>query len=177
MRLDTNLLNNVYRIDPYFKILKEVYDKWKNHHRKDKHIADSQRDITLLRLKKDFIKIPNILINQLTEINFSCKECFKLFIVMYKFTLTRNTMTFKCKKEYLRKMIKMHRNSFNVALKELKEKNMLLMEKENGYFYFTLNLCFLNWNLPEHEMEKIRENNENEIKRYQEKYIDEEEIL
>lgn len=177
MDLATNLLNNVYRIDSFFIKLKEVYDKWKNHHRKDKHIVDNQKDIILLKLKKDFIKIPNILLNQLTEINFSCKECFKIFLMMYKFTLVRNTMRFKCKKEYLRKMIKIDRNSFERGIKELNEKNMLLVEKEHGYFYFTLNLCFSNWNLNEEEMMKIRENTQREIDNYQEKYIDEEEVL
>jgi hypothetical protein len=177
MRLDTNLLNNVYRLDPFFRKLKEVYEKWKNHNIREKHIAKSQRDLILLKLMADFTKYPNILLNQLTEINFSCKECFKVFIIMYKFTLGKNSMTVKCKKEYLRKMIKIHRNTLDVALRELQEKNMLLMEKEDGYFCFTLNLCFLNWDLPEHEMEKIRENNEKEIGKYQEKYIDEEEIL
>ena len=177
MSLDTNLLNNVYRLDPFFQKLKEVYEKWKNYNRKEKHIVKSQRDIILLKLMIDFTKIPNILLTQLTEVNFSCKECFKTFIIMYRFTLVRNNMKFKCKKEYLRKMIKIHRNVLERCIRELEEKNMVLVEKENGYFYFTLNLCFENWNVQDHEKEKIKENIENEIEKYQEKYIHEEQIL
>jgi len=177
MRLDTNLLNNVYKNDPLFMKLKEIYDKWKNHNRREKHIAKSQKDIILLKLTTDFTKIPNILINQLTEVNFSCKDCFKAFLIMYRFSLIRNNMRFKCKKEYLRKMIKVHRTGLERILKELQEKNMLFMDKSDSYFYFTLNLCFVNWEVSEYEKEQIRKNNEETIEKYDERYILDEDFL
>lgn len=177
MRLDTNLLNDVYRNDEFFQKLKTAHDKWKNHNRPKKHIVESQKDIILLKLKVKFTKYPDILLNQLLEINFSCKECFKIFLIMYRFMLIRNNMRFKCKKEYLRKMIKIHRNVLDRGIKELNDKNMLLIEKENAYFYFTLNLCFENWNIPEYEKAIIKENNEREIEWYDDRYIQEEDIL
>ena len=175
MRHDTELLNNVYRHDSIFLKLNEIYERRRNYRRNK--IVDNQRDIVLLRLKTDFTKIPNILMHQLTEINFRCKDCFKAYILMYKFTLTRNSMRFKCKKEYLRKMIKINRQTLNRVLIELEEKNMLLSVKENGYFYFTLNLSFDSWNLLDNEKEEIKLNNEREIEKWQIKYLDEDNIF
>jgi len=177
MREDSNLLNGIYRFDSVFLKLNEIYNKWKNTRRKDKHIVTNQKDVILLRLKQNFTKYPNILLNQLTEVNFRCKDCFKVYLIMYKFMLKRNNMRFKCKKEYLRKMVKIHRNSLERVLKELEEKNMVLIEKENGYFYFTLNLSFENWLLTNKEKERIILNNEMEIRRWQERFLDDEQVF
>jgi hypothetical protein len=170
-RKDTELLNNVYRVDPVFLKLNEIYDKWKNHNNKNKKLVESQKDVVLLRLKKHFTRFPNLFLNQLAEVNFSCKDCFKVYILMYKFTLKRNNMRFKCKKEYLRKMIKIHRSAFDRALDELQEKNMLLIEKDYGYFYFTLNLSFIDWDLLDDEKEVIIENNEYEMEKWEDRYL------
>lgn len=175
MRKDTELLNNIYRHDAVFLKLNEIYERRRN--TRKKKLVDNQRDVILLRLKSDFTKIPNLMLNQLTEVDFSCKDCFKAYIVMYKFMLARNTMRFKCKKEYLRKMIKINRQTLNRILIELEEKNMLLIEKENGYFYFTLNLSFNDWNLPDNKKEIISENNERELEKWEEKYLDDDNIF
>jgi hypothetical protein len=169
-----DLLNDVYRNDEFFLKIKEIYEKYKNHTRLPNninHIVDNKKDIIFLRLKVNFTKFPNILINQLTEINFKCKDCFKVFLLMYRQQLKENNLTFSCKKEFLRKIIKVNRVSFERALNELQEKNMILVEKENAYFYFTLNLSFQTWNLSEDEKERILKNLEREIELYEEKYI------
>lgn len=177
MRLDDNLLNNVYRSDPFFKKLKEVYDKTKNYTRRSRQIVNNEKDLIQLKLQVKFTKYPDILINQLTEVNFRCKECFKIFLLMYRFFLKTNGMSFECKKEYLRRMIKIHRNVLERGLNELEEKNMILIERINGYFRFTLNLCFLDWNIEDCEKVRLRENIDYEIEWYQERYIQENGLL
>ena len=164
----TELLNNVYRKDIFLNKLKDIYNKTKN--QRDKKIVDIERDIFLLKIKMKFTKIPDILLNQLTEITFSCKECFKVFIHIYKITLKADEFGFKCKKEYLRKIVKLHRNVLDRAINELEEKNMVLIEKEDSLFTFIPNLSFLNWNISDSEKMNIRENIENELEWYNTKF-------
>lgn len=172
--LSNNLLNNVYRIDQLFTTFKEIYNKYKNRSNTENKIFNNPKDIFILRLSTDFTKYPNILINQLIEVEFNCKDCFKVFLLIYRNILYRNEMCLKCKKEYIRKLTKLNRMTLDRSLKELEEKNMLLIEKIGNYFHFTLNLCFLSWNLEDSKKEIIRENIELENNKYRKKYIDEE---
>lgn len=172
MEINKDLVNDVYRNDQLFQKLKECWEKWKHHADKSKHVVQNgEGDIILLKLKSRFTKYPDILINQLLEVKFGCKDCFKVFLRLYRLILAKDSMSFKCKKEYIRKNTKLNRVTLDKALNELKDKNMILIEKQNGYFNITPNLCFENWNVSDDEKIAIRENNENEIEWYDEKYI------
>ena len=172
MEINRELVNDVYRNDVFFQKLKEVWDKWKNHTDKSKHIViNGEKDILLLKLTKRFTKYPDILIDQLLEVKFGCKDSFKVFLRIYRLILSKDSMSFTCKKEYIRKNTKLNRVTLDKALNELKEKNILLIDKENGSFTLTPNLCFENWNVSDDEKLAIRTNTEREIEWYDEKYI------
>lgn len=161
-----------YRNDPLIKKVEEVYNKWRNHNG-HKKIVKRKKDIYLLDLNDKFIKFPNILFECLTEINFSNKECFKLFFTVYKNIQRYGTPYMTCKKSYLLKQVKTNRMSLHRSIKELEDKKILLVERNDFQFKFFLNMAPLTWNISERERTCIEKEVEREIKRLDEKWIEE----
>jgi hypothetical protein len=85
---DYESLLQLYREDPLFIKIEEVYNKWK-HHARHKKIVKSKRDIYLFKLNDKFIMFSNILLECLFQVDFKAKDCFKFFMVIYK-NLQRN---------------------------------------------------------------------------------------
>lgn len=163
----------LYRDDPLMQKVKEIHDKWRNHNN-HKKIVKQERDIYLLNLDDKFIKFPNILFECLMIMNFSTSECFKLYQVIYKRIQRSRTPYFSCKKAYLERQSRINHMTLWRSIKELQDKNILLVEKTNDYgFKFILNVAPLTWVLSEHEREGIKEEVEREVNRLHEKWIDE----
>jgi hypothetical protein len=169
----TNLFQNIYPKDPYWIKIKKAYDLWKNNQAHEK-IAISDRKLYILQLHDKFTKIPDIIFDSLLAVNFSSKECFKLYIAIYKIMVKKNIFYLKCPKSYLCAISKMERFLLYRVLKELQEKNMLLISKEEcSTFIFTLNLSPLSWNLKEENIEEIKTIVNREVDRVDKKWIKE----
>jgi hypothetical protein len=168
---DYESLLQLYREDPLFIKIEEVYNKWK-HHARHKKIVKSKRDIYLFKLNDKFIMFSNILLECLFQVDFKAKDCFKFFMVIYK-NLQRNGSPFMtCKKMYLVKQVKINRMTLHRSISELEEKNMLLVERIDNDFKFTLNLAPLSWNLSEGEKQNVDREIEKEIDRLHRKWIE-----
>lgn len=171
----TDIMNDllqIYREDPYFKKVEEIFEKWKNHisHKK---IVKTRRDIYALNLSDKFIMFPNILAECLFKIDFKRKDCFKLVFLIYKNIQRKNKSYLICKKMYLINQMNLNRMTIDRATDELKEKNILLVEKNIYGFKYILNLAPLSWNLLGEDKEHVEKEVEREIYRLQQKWIDE----
>jgi len=162
-----------YRNDPLMKIIKEVYNKWRNH-ATHKKIVKREKDIYILNLDDKFIKFPNILIECLASMNFSHAECFKLYLVIYRYMQRYGTPYLACKKAYIERQSKINRMTLWRCIRELEDKKMLLVERTLNYeFKFYLNVAPLTWISSEKEREDIEEEVEREVERIHEKWIEE----
>ena len=161
-----------YKDDPLISKIEEAYHKWRNHNN-HKKIVRRQKNIYWLDIDDKFIKFPNLICECLTEINFKAKDCFKVYFIIYKNLQRSGKPYITCHKSYLLKQIKINRLYLNVCLKELEEKNMLLVDKLTRKFQFTLNVAPLLWILSERERENIEKEVEREVERINDKWIEE----
>ena len=172
---DYESLLQLYREDVLIRKIEEVHQKWKNVN-SHKKIVRRERDIYNLDLNDKFNKFPNIVWECLLEVNFTSKDCFKLFQVIYKLQQRKGRNFITCKKMYLLKQIKINRMTLHRSISELEEKKMLLVETHATEFKFVLNMAPLLWNVSESEKEKIEQEVIREIERVDKKWIREEAI-
>ena len=163
-------LLELYRRDELMMKIKEAHDKWKNHaNKKTLHVANSDRDIALMKLMKKYIRIQNITLDCLNAVNFHRKEAYKLWLNIHRKCTDKNSFSITYKKEYIRRMSKIkNRVTFDRALDELIEKKMLFVEKDGTYFVFTPNLSFCQWDVHEDDIYDIKSRVEREISFYDE---------
>jgi hypothetical protein len=151
-------LLEMYKEDELFQKYKELYDKWKTHaNKKHLHIAKTEKDICLMRLTKNFEKIQSIVIDCLNSVNFSKKDSYKLWLNIFIKCQQKRCFTIRYKKEYIRMLARIkHRVSFERSLKELIDKKMLFVDKDESYFKFTPILSFSNWNVNDDDKDQIK---------------------
>lgn len=162
------LLRTVYRQDPYFQKLEEVFDRCSRDRRKN--IVDRKRDIYFFDLNDKFQKHYIPFLECLIRINFQHKDCFKFMIVLLKKCLSEGKPFLVCRKMYIINQVNFDRMTFNRVIRELEEKNMIRVQKEND-FVFTPIMAPLSWNLSEKEREEIKREVERDMKRLDDKWI------
>ena len=171
----SDLLINVYRHDPLFQKLLEAYEKFQGTnglHGRKKYIADRKTDIYYYDLNDKFVKIYGPYLECLAKVNFNHKDCFKFMIIIHKKCLQRGKKFLTCRKTYIARQASLNRPTFNRVIKELEEKNMLRIKKGES-FTFTPVEAPLAWNVSEEEREEIEKEIARDIKRVDEKWIQE----
>lgn len=166
------LVTNVYRDSTFFKKLIEIFNKRASINGKKKNIADRMKDLLILDLNDKFQKHYLPFLDCLLRVKFNHKDSFRFYIVIRRDCLRKGRPYMRCRKMYLINQLYFDRVTLNRVIKELEEKNMLKIKKEDG-FVFTPVLDPLSWILSEEEREEIKKEVERDIKRLDEKWIPE----